>query len=118
MPRGTPLLPKYQAASRCTFPRASALNSSVALVNKPFLAVQVSTGAAAEYQDLKIILAHAGAFLPYVASRIGFAVSAITEGINKAEISDAGIALLKRFYVDTALSSEASSVLTHIHLDT
>ena len=71
----------------------------------------MTTGAAAEYGDLKVILAHAGAFIPYVASRIGMAATAISGGgLAQAGVADASIELLKRFYVDTALSSEACSV--------
>ncbi len=76
------------------------------------VAPQVTTGAAAEYKDLKLILAHAGAFIPYVASRIGMAATAIGGGgLAQAGVSDASIEPLKRFYVDTALSSELSSVI-------
>ena len=85
--------------------------------------VQVTTGAAAEYRDLKIILAHAGAFIPFVASRIGFAATAISGGgLAQAGVGDANIELLKRFYVDTALSSEACFLshtqYTHARVDT
>ncbi|CAL5220516.1 g2548 [Coccomyxa viridis] len=66
----------------------------------------VTTGAAAEYKDLELILAHAGAFIPYVASRIGMAATAIGGGgLAQAGVSDASIEPLKRFYVDTALST-------------
>ena len=76
------------------------LSSSVA-------ALQVTTGAAAKYQDLKLILAHAGAFIPYIASRLAMAISAIPGGLAHAGVSESDVALLKRFYVDTALSSES-----------
>ena len=67
----------------------------------------MTTGAAEKYQDLDIILAHAGGFVPYVASRIGMATTAISAGgLAGADVSDSAIELLKRFYVDTALSSE------------
>ena len=74
---------------------------------QPSVCMQVTTGAAEKYQDLRIILAHAGGFVPYVASRIGMAATAIAAGgLADAGVSDTAIALLKRFYVDTALSSE------------
>lgn len=47
--------------------------------------------------DLSIILAHAGGFLPYAASRLA--------GMLTPEDSGAGLSLLRRFYFDTALSS-------------
>ena len=70
--------------------------------------MQVTTGAAEKYQDLRIILAHAGGFVPYVADRISMAAAAISKGgLAGADVSDATVELLKRFYVDTALSGEA-----------
>lgn len=68
--------------------------------------LQVTTGAAAKYQDLKLILAHAGAFIAYIASRLAMAISAIPGGLAHADVSESDIVLLKSFYVDTALSSE------------
>ena len=68
----------------------------------------MTTGAAGKYQDLSIILAHAGGFLPYVAARIAFAASAV-RGKSLAQAggpTDADLEVLKRFYVDTALSGE------------
>jgi predicted TIM-barrel fold metal-dependent hydrolase len=53
--------------------------------------------------DLKIILSHAGGFVPYAAYRIATAAS--TAG-NPLE----GIARLKRFYFDTALSSSPTAL--------
>ena len=50
------------------------------------------------YGELKIILSHAGGFVPYAAERIARACSA--DGSI-----DAGIARLRRYYFDTALSS-------------
>ena len=72
------------------------------------LAVQVTTGAAEKYQDLKIILSHAGGFVPYVADRISMAAAAISKGgLAGADVSDSTVDLLKQFYVDTALSGKA-----------
>lgn len=48
--------------------------------------------------DIKMILSHAGGFLPYVAERL-----AIT-ALSKMSLED-GIKLLRRFYLDTALAS-------------
>ena len=53
--------------------------------------------------DVKVILSHAGGFVPYAAYRIAIASSA---GGNPLE----GIARLKRFYFDTALSSSPTAL--------
>lgn len=50
------------------------------------------------YPDVRIILSHAGGFLPFAAERVARIVSA--DGTI-----DGGIARLRRFYFDTALSS-------------
>lgn len=55
-------------------------------------------GCLERYPELKIILSHAGGFIPYAAERIAHIVS--PDGSNEA-----GIARLRRFYFDTALSS-------------
>ncbi len=71
-------------------------------------AVQVTTGAAEKYQDLRIVLAHAGGFVPFVADRISMAAPAISKGgLAGADVSDSTVKLLKQFYVDTALSGKA-----------
>lgn len=56
------------------------------------------SGALERYPDLKIILSHAGGFLPYAAERVARICS--PDGQNPG-----GIARLRRFYFDTALSS-------------
>jgi predicted TIM-barrel fold metal-dependent hydrolase len=56
------------------------------------------SGALERYPKLKIILSHAGGFLPYAAERVARVCS--PDGQNPG-----GIARLKQFYFDTALSS-------------
>lgn len=56
------------------------------------------SGCLERYPDLKIILSHAGGFVPYAAERIARVCS--PDGGNEG-----GIARLRRFYYDTALSS-------------
>lgn len=56
------------------------------------------SGALERYPDLKIILSHAGGFLPYAAERVARICS--PDGQNPG-----GIARLRKFYFDTALSS-------------
>ena len=53
--------------------------------------------------DLKVILSHAGGFVPYAAYRIAVAASAAGNPLE-------GIACLKRFYFDTALSSSPTAL--------
>lgn len=65
----------------------------------------VRTGAIERYDDLKIILSHAGGFVPYAAGRMASHVS--SEGDREH-----GLALLKRFYFDTALSSTRYALLS------
>ena len=61
------------------------------------------TGVLTRYPDLKIILAHAGGFVPYVAYRFGVLV-------NDDHTTDSGVALMKNFYFDTALSTSPSAL--------
>lgn len=58
------------------------------------------SGCLERFPRLKIILSHAGGFLPFAAQRL--AASCSVDGD-----SEAGIARLKRFYFDTALSSSS-----------
>jgi len=53
--------------------------------------------------NLKVILSHAGGFLPYAAYRIGLAASATANPLE-------GVARFKRFYFDTALSSSPTAL--------
>jgi 6-methylsalicylate decarboxylase len=55
-------------------------------------------GCLERYPDLKVILSHAGGFIPYAAERIAHIV-------GHDGSTEAGIARLRRFYFDTALSS-------------
>jgi len=103
-------------ACACGLHAASPLYECTCLAHDDLLTeaatfLQITTGAAAEFEDLKIILAHAGGFIPFVASRLGMAATAIEEGgLANAGVSFSAIDLLKRFYVDTALSSEHPSL--------
>lgn len=56
------------------------------------------SGALERYPDLKVILSHAGGFLPFAAERVARIVS--PDGQNPG-----GIARLRQFWFDTALSS-------------
>ena len=53
--------------------------------------------------DLKLILSHAGGFVPYAAYRIAMGASAAGNPLE-------GMARLKRFYFDTALSSSPTAL--------
>lgn len=56
------------------------------------------SGVMERYPDMKIVLSHAGGFLPFAAERVARICS--PDGSNEA-----GIARLRRFWFDTALSS-------------
>ena len=62
-------------------------------------------GVLKRYPRLKIILAHAGGFLPYAAYRVSNLSNVINDE-NSAEVLDG----LKSFYFDTALSSSPSAL--------
>ncbi|HEV2169836.1 MAG TPA: amidohydrolase family protein, partial [Candidatus Binatus sp.] len=53
--------------------------------------------------DLKIILSHAGGFVPYAAYRI-----AVAAGLNRD--LDSGLAQLRKFYFDLALSASPTAL--------
>jgi predicted TIM-barrel fold metal-dependent hydrolase len=55
------------------------------------------------YPNLKIILSHAGGFVPYAARRISLTVSMLTSRPVKDVLED-----LRRFYFDTALSAPSA----------
>jgi 6-methylsalicylate decarboxylase len=59
--------------------------------------VLARSGTLERYPDLKIILSHAGGFVPYAAFRLSVTTSPTGNPLD-------GIAQLKRFYFDTALS--------------
>jgi 6-methylsalicylate decarboxylase len=62
-----------------------------------------SSGTLTRYPDLKIILAHAGGFLPYVADRVApFATTPMDAATGRAA--------LREFYFDVALSSGPSAL--------
>ena len=63
----------------------------------------MKTGVLTRYPDLKIILAHAGGFLPYAAYRFGVLV-------GDEHTTDSGVALMKNFYFDTALTTSPSAL--------
>jgi len=65
----------------------------------------VVNGLIQEFSDLKIILAHAGGFIPFAAYRIAASVSFQTGRPLPEVIQD-----FQRFYFDTALSSSPSSL--------
>jgi len=61
------------------------------------------SGTLDRFPDLKVILSHAGGFVPYAAYRIAIAASAAGNPLE-------GMACLKRFYFDTALSSSPTAL--------
>jgi predicted TIM-barrel fold metal-dependent hydrolase len=61
------------------------------------------SGTLDRYPDLKIILAHAGGIVPYAAYRMSAAASSSGNPFD-------GIARLKRFYFDTALSASPTAL--------
>jgi predicted TIM-barrel fold metal-dependent hydrolase len=62
----------------------------------------VTSGTLASYPDLKIILSHAGGFVPYVADRVA-------PLLGRGDAT-AGRELLRRFYFDVAVSSGPSAL--------
>ena len=82
------------------------------IVDYPFdttrVAVQlVLNGVLDRYLNVRIILAHAGGFVPYAAQRFADAAAAIRPGQTDAA---AFFAAFQRFYFDTALSSGHSTL--------
>jgi predicted TIM-barrel fold metal-dependent hydrolase len=65
----------------------------------------VRNGAVRRYADLKVILAHAGGFLPYASHRLAAAISAETQHSPLDVIED-----LANFYFDTALSGSPAAL--------
>ncbi len=81
------------------------------MVDYPFdttrTAVQiVLSGLLGRYPDLKIILSHAGGFLPYASHRFAELAKAIRPGLSASDL----LTQFKRFYFDTALSGSAASM--------
>lgn len=65
----------------------------------------VANGVMSRHQNLKVILSHAGGFLPFSAYRFT-GVSMFNDGIT----ADQALTDLKRFYFDTALSSTPAAM--------
>lgn len=65
----------------------------------------VSTGVLRRYPDLKVILAHAGGFLPYASHRIAAAISAESQRSPFEILEDLG-----SFYFDIALSGSPAAL--------
>jgi len=65
----------------------------------------VHSGAVQRYPDLKIILAHAGGFLPYASHRLAAAITAETQRSPSDVLED-----LASFYFDTALSGSPAAL--------
>jgi predicted TIM-barrel fold metal-dependent hydrolase len=65
----------------------------------------VQSGAVAKYRELRIILSHAGGFVPYASHRLTMAITAAT-GRAPTEILDD----FRRFYFDTALSGSPAAL--------
>ncbi|WP_430335953.1 amidohydrolase family protein [Rhodococcus sp. ACT016] len=63
-------------------------------------------GVMSRYRRLKVILSHAGGFLPYAAYRFSLAATPFNPGTTPEGI----LADMKRFYFDTALSSTPSAL--------
>lgn len=61
------------------------------------------SGAMDRFPDLKVILSHAGGFLPFIAARIAGRVSPLGE-------EEDGHRLMRRFYLDTSLASSPTSL--------
>ncbi|SHK48013.1 Predicted metal-dependent hydrolase, TIM-barrel fold [Shimia gijangensis] len=61
------------------------------------------SGAMDRFPDLRVILSHAGGFLPFIASRIAGRVSPL-------EDEEDGYRLMRRFYLDTSLASSPTSL--------
>ncbi len=68
----------------------------------------VAEGTLTRFPHMRVILSHAGGFLPYVAGRVGSAGYAFSERMSGKEV----IAQLQSFYFDTALSSTRFSLPT------
>jgi len=63
----------------------------------------VRSGTLDRCPNIRVILSHAGGFLPYAAYRIGLAASPTANALE-------GVARLERFYFDTALSSSPTAL--------
>ena len=61
------------------------------------------TGTLERCPDVRIVLAHAGGFLPYAAHRLAFAASGHADVVH-------GLSLLRRYYFDIALSGSPTAL--------
>ncbi|ENX58001.1 MULTISPECIES: amidohydrolase family protein [Acinetobacter] len=61
----------------------------------------VANGILRKYRNVKVILSHAGGFLPFIANRVAELYPTLNASVTKNEILDD----LRQFYFDTALSS-------------
>jgi aminocarboxymuconate-semialdehyde decarboxylase len=91
-----------------------AVGEAAPLVDYPFdttrAAVQmVLNGVTDRYPSLRIILAHAGGFLPYIAHRVAELNTAF---VKESLAPEAMLHQCRRFYVDTALSSSPAALPT------
>ncbi len=69
----------------------------------------VFKGVMRKFPDMKVILSHAGGFLPYASHRF----AELQEGLNPGKVNkDDIIAEFKNFYFDTALSSSEAALPT------
>jgi predicted TIM-barrel fold metal-dependent hydrolase len=67
----------------------------------------VLSGATSRFRRLRIILAHAGGLVPFLAHRF---VQTISSGVDPSADPNALLAGLQRFYLDTALASSPTSL--------
>jgi aminocarboxymuconate-semialdehyde decarboxylase len=94
--------------------KLSDINEAAPLIDYPFdttrAAVQmVLNRVTGRYPELKIILAHAGGFLPYIADRVAELSNVFDrDSLRPREILDQ----CRRFYVDTALSASPAALPT------
>jgi predicted TIM-barrel fold metal-dependent hydrolase len=65
----------------------------------------VHSGAVARHSDLRIILSHAGGFVPYASHRLAMGITATTQRSPFEVLDD-----FRRFYFDTALSGSPAAL--------
>lgn len=83
---------------------------SPAVVDFPFDTTRtavdlVVSGVMHRHRHVKVILSHAGGFLPYAAQRFAGIIPILSSPKSTPSTPDAILAGLKRFYFDTALST-------------
>ncbi len=74
----------------------------------------VLSGTTTRHPDIRFILSHGGGFLPYAAHRIALALEAHQQvsGVQPVMDHETVLAELRRFYFDTALSSNPDTLPT------